>query len=292
MEDSMNRAMRRTEFGLAVLVIGMMLTACSSPATDDYTTAIALANWIRPQSEEGTDDPYAHLREPDRPEANPSWVGLDVFYSDFEYDELEIDGINTLGEKIGTVKINDAEVRRIGGRITFGKDIRGYVQGFGERFFEDDSFDAYGFGFGLKGFPVLARLGKHVGLILPFDAVGNVVGGTGEATIYDSGTGQPVGQVDQLIGYVQGQGHVGLGLDIIGIKGSAGLAINGVYGAFRIDDEVLGPVTIDARGNFDALNWGAYLGLAFRRPNLPIFAEARYHFGNINGFFLAGGLAF
>jgi len=292
MEDSMNRAMRRTESGLAVLLIGIMLTACSSPATDDYTTAIALANWIGPQSEQGTDDPYAHLREPDRPEANPWWIGLDAFYSDFEYDELEIDAIGTLGDKIGTVKIKNAEARRIGGRVTFGKDIRGYLQGFGERFFEDDSFDAYGVGFGVKGFPVLARLGKHVGLILPFDAAGNVVGGQGEATIYDSATRLPVTTVDQLIGYVQGDASVGLGLDILGIKGSAGLAINGVYGAFRIDDEVVGPVTINARGNFDAVNWGAYLGLAFRRPNIPIFAEARYHFGNIEGFFLAGGLAF
>jgi len=284
--------MRRAKTGLAVLLIGIGLTACVSPANDDYPAAVALAGWMPTQEEKGSDDPYAHLREEEMPAPDRAWVGLDVIYTDIELDEVEVDAIDTASDKIGTIKLNNVEVRRVGGRITFGKDIRGFLQGFGERALDDDSFDAYGFGGGVKGFPVLAKLGKHIGLILPFEVAGNVVGGKSEATIFDAGTGLPVGDVDQLVYYLQGEGHVGLGLDVFGLKGSAGLAINALWGAFQIDKENLGSNTIDARGNFDALNWGAYVGLAFRRPNIPIFAEARYHFGDIEGFFLGGGLAF
>jgi hypothetical protein len=274
---------------LAGLAFLLTVAGCSTPPRFGPDPPFDLAAFSGQDAEAPpARSPVAAPPRPPNPE-EPMRVRVDAFCSSLRYDLFENEIIDISGHKIGIEKLKDTEIRRAGVRGTFGSFVRGYVQAFGEQSF-DDTYRGVGLGAGASGFPVLARLGENLDLIMFIDGATNVVFGTGEVPVYDR-YGTPVDELDHYLVYLNTELTVGLGLDLYGIKPSLGVAYASHLGTIAAEDEIQG-ASIDIEGTITAFNFGGYAGVAYRSRDVPVYAEARYYFGLIEGFFLAAGFTF
>jgi len=285
----MSRRGDRRALGLAGLALLLTVAACSTPPRFVVDPPFDVAAFSGQSAETPpAESPAAPAPRPPTDE-EPMRVRVDAFYSCLRYDLIESEIIDIRGHKIGTEKLRDTEIRRAGVRATFGSFVRGYVQAFGEESF-DDTYRGFGLGAGASGFPVLAKLGKNLDLIMFIDGATNVVFGKGEVPVYDQ-YGTPVGELDHYLVYLNTELTVGLGLDLYGVKPSLGVAYASHLGTIATEDEIQG-ASIDIEGTLSGFNFGGYAGVAYRRRDVPVYAEARYYFGLIEGFFLGVGFTF
>jgi len=282
----MGRRNERRAPGLAWLAILFTVAGCSLPPRVGTGAAPPLGAFFAQDLETpGPESPPPRAEQKDE----STRVRVDAFYSRLQFNRLESEIIDVSGRKIGTEKLRDTETVRAGARVSFGTYVRGYVQLFGERFL-DDTYRGFGIGAGASGYPVLAKLGKNLDLIMPIDGATNVVAGTGEVPVFDR-FGTPIGEADQYLVYLNTELTVGLGVDLHGLKPSIGFAYASHFGTFAVEDEIQG-YSIDIEGEFTGLNVGGYAGLLYRHPEFPVYAEARYYLGLIEGFFLSAGFTF
>lgn len=203
---------------------------------------------------------------------------ISFFGGRFDLDELEIelDGDSSFDFEA------EVERDRAGVRFAFGGDsVRGFVQVFGEElsgeFWDDEEFEAFGLGGGVRGFARMNAAEDPVAFGVPFLASLAIVAGEDE----------PLG-VDETLAYLEFQGSVGFGLDWMGLRPSAGFQVSSVGGIDVVEADV------DMDGDDDeylitGTNFGPYAELAYKHPDAPLYVRFRAGGGDFESAELAVG---
>jgi len=217
-------------------------------------------------------------------------------FSRLDLGKVEMDEFREAQGATGEVKLDDVQVDRLAFRLDLSnRRIRGFVQLFVDQMTLDlieDDFNMLGGGGGVSGTPVLARLSRNLSLILPFDAEANVSYGKEDVTTVGSQNNQAIADEQLTILQFQLEGHAGIGLEFFGFQPAVGLALDGRLGQQKYKATMIAQPPFEEDGRFDGLNLGGYLGLAYKHREFPMFGEARAHFGNVSGFFIALGVEF
>ncbi len=204
---------------------------------------------------------------------------LDGFYSDVQFDEVEVSGSLNAGGTTGDEHFDDSArrqrygIRAIGGRRGFS----GYVNLFAERFELNDTsptslntagspdlnfpleFGMFGFGAGVAGTPRLAAIGDDPALLLKYRfGINHSSGDTGSTDIE----------------YVEAEGELGIGVEFGSWRSVVGFAPSLMSG--NIENQF--------RPDFDGYHdETGFAELRYQPESLPIFGEVRALFGDQQG---------
>jgi hypothetical protein len=202
-------------------------------------------------------------------------VSLEVFRQDIELGELEFDYD---GPPASKADVKDIDRVRTGFRAAFGAPAaRGYVQFFGEEFYDSPGdFDHWGLGGGVAGFPSAHDFNDDIRLIIPYRAGFNVAWGE-----------EDNGSIETTQAYVEFEGEVGVGGYFWGAMPSVGVYLTSLAGAGTIDNGVA-----DSDYDFNGTNAGAYIQIAYKHDEFPMFASFRAMGGDVEGIVLSIGAAF
>jgi len=195
----------------------------------------------------------------------PARFDVSWFAGRYDLDKIEFDHNGNLGS-------GDAEVerRRVGFRAAFGPErLRGFFQLFVEELdgegFGNQSYDAFGFGGGVRGAQRLNRKDAEVALLIPFQADVSLV----------IGNDDPSG-VDETLVYSELQSFVGFGIDWRGLRPVVGIQGSLLAGIDALD------IDLDGDGDDDefdltAANAGAFFEIGYKHPKFPLYG--RFHAG-------------
>ncbi len=212
---------------------------------------------------------------------------LSAFHEDIELEAVRRDVIRAKFKSKIAIKLDEIDLEtdrsRSGIEARFGNEALGVgVAAFSEQFEMLDDFDLVGVRISFDGMPQVAQWG-NAKFILDYGANYSYSRGEGDVKFLDKSAGK-LFDVESDINYYNYQLHAGVGIDVADMKITVGALFDVMSGL--IDHG------FDNDMEFEAGNYGGYVGLAYRPDELPVFASAKAFAGEHRGFAVELGLRF
>jgi len=201
---------------------------------------------------------------------------FELYLEDGELDSVEFDP-----DASGPTVDSQIERERTGARFAFGgEQARGFFQVFAEEWSGKGSsldLDGFGLGGGVKGAPSVGDAGPDVKLLIPFRADLSFAYGVEETTT-----------ADYTLAYVELHADVGFGVEWMGIRPSAGVALSSLSGAYRVDPVGGSDSDYDVAGS----NIGFFFDIRYKHEEFPVYGHFRALSGDYDVVTLGIGVNF
>lgn len=205
-------------------------------------------------------------------------VRIEGFHERTELEELNVDF-----DAAPDITLRDTEQERTGVRAIIGNEkIAAFVQVFREEFqapvLLQTEYGMYGVGAGVMASPQIAG-SERVKVVAPIRY------GFGVAAGYEE-----VGGWDEEWVYFQSSLEAGVGVRVIGLQPSVGIAINNFVGA--LESENPSSPAHDDWAVVDGVNVAGYAELLYKPDHAPVVARIRGMFGQVTGVLFSLGVVF